>query len=81
MILKVALCIIYLPADWSQGIQFPDDEQQNGSQSTGLFAILPPDVAASPRKFYMNSLDIKRLDYTRSWEHQGIITFYTSQWN
>jgi len=78
---QVAVCISYISADRIQGIQLPDDEDQNSSRSIGLSAILPPDVDASQRKFCMNSLAIKCLDYIMSWGPQGIITFCTCQWN
>jgi len=31
------------------GSQFTGDEDRDGPQSVGLFAIQPPDMAASPR--------------------------------
>ena len=30
----------------------PDDEDRDGSQNVGLFIVLPPDMAGSPRMFY-----------------------------
>jgi len=34
------------------GIQFPDDEDRDGSQHVGLLTIQPTDAAASPRIFH-----------------------------
>jgi len=38
--------------DWIRGIQFSDDDDINGSRNVVLLTVVPPDVAASPRKFY-----------------------------
>jgi hypothetical protein len=41
----------------------PDHEIRDGSRNTGLLAVQPPDVAASPRKFYRIQSPVKALDY------------------
>ena len=36
----------------TRGIQFPVDENRDGSLSAGLLTVQPGDAAASPRKFH-----------------------------